>query len=430
MRYQPLPAELFITNRKRLVPLLKPRSVVIVHSNDLMPTNADGTMGFAQNSDLFYLSGVDQEESVLILFPDASDEKQREMLFLRETSEDIAIWEGEKLTKEQARERTGIKEIHWLSEFERLFRIVMCQADHVYLNSNEHPRATIPVESRETRFTHRCRHEYPLHSYVRLAPLMHDLRSIKSTHELELLKEAIRITKLGFDRLLKFVRPGVHEYEVEAELVHEFVKNRSSGFAYPPIIGSGANACVLHYVENQAQCRDGEMLLLDVAARYANYNADLTRTIPVNGRFTGRQRDVYNAVLRVFRTCCQMLRPGVIIKDYQEEVGKLMTGELIGLGLLKKEDVEKQNPDKPLYKKYFMHGTSHHLGLDVHDVGHTWKPVKAGMVFTVEPGIYIREEKLGVRLENDILIGENGNIDLMADIPIEVEEIEALMRPM
>jgi Xaa-Pro aminopeptidase len=430
MRYQPIPAELFITNRKRLVPLLKPRSVVIVHSNDLMPTNADGTMGFAQNSDLLYLSGVDQEESVLILFPDASDEKQREMLFLRETSEDIAIWEGEKLTKEQAREKTGIKEVHWLSEFERLFRIVMCQADHVYLNSNEHPRATIPVESRETRFTHRCQHEYPLHSYVRLAPLMHDLRSIKSPHELELLKEAIRITKLGFDRLLKFVRPGVHEYEVEAELVHEFVKNRASGFAYPPIIGSGANACVLHYVENKAECLDGEMLLLDVAARYANYNADLTRTIPVNGRFTERQRDVYNAVLRVFRACCQMLRPGVIIKDYQEEVGKLMTGELIGLGLLKKEDVEKQNPEKPLYKKYFMHGTSHHLGLDVHDVGLTWKPVQAGMVFTVEPGIYIREEKLGVRLENDILIGENGNIDLMADIPIEVEEIEALMRPM
>jgi Xaa-Pro aminopeptidase len=384
-------------------------------------------MGFVQNSDILYLTGVSQEESVLVLFPEAGDEKHREMLFLRETSEDIAIWEGQKLTKEQARERTGIKEVHWLTEFERLFRIVMCQADHVYLNSNEHPRATIPVETRETRFTHRCRHEYPLHNYQRLAPVMHGLRSIKMPAELDALREAIRITDLGFRRLLRFVKPGVHEFEIEAELSHEYLHHRASGFAYPPIIGTGANACVLHYVENNCQCQDGEMLLLDVAARYAGYNADLTRTIPVNGRFTQRQRDVYNAVLRVLRACCAMLRPGVIIKDYQEEVGKLMTGELIGLGLLKKEDVNKQDPEKPLYKKYFMHGTSHHLGLDVHDVGHTWKPIEPGMVFTVEPGIYIREEKLGVRLENDILIGETANLDLMAGTPIEADEIEEWM---
>lgn len=427
MRHPPLSVEFFIESRKRLAARLLPRSVVIVHSNDPMPTNADGTMGFVQNSDLLYLTGVSQEESVLILFPEAGDEKHREMLFLRETSEDIAIWEGQKLTKEQARERTGIKEVHWLPEFERLFRIVMCQADHIFLNSNEHPRATNPTESRETRFTHRCQREFPLHSYHRLAPLMHELRCIKAPAELDALREAIRITDLGFRRLLRFVKPGVHEFEIEAELIHEFLRHRASGFAYPPIIGTGANACVLHYVENNVQCQDGEMLLLDVAARYAGYNADLTRTIPVNGRFTQRQRDVYNAVLRVLRACCSMLRPGVIIKDYQEEVGKLMTSELIGLGLLKKEDVDKQDPEKPLFKKYFMHGTSHHLGLDVHDVGLTWKPIQPGMVFTVEPGIYIREEKLGVRLENNILIGESSNTDLMAAIPIEVEEIEAGM---
>lgn len=428
MRYQPLPAETFIEARRRLAAKLEPRSLVIVHSNDVMPTSADGTMGFSQNSDLFYLTGVDQEESILVLFPDAGDEKQREMLFVRETSEYIAVWEGEKLTKEQATARSGIKQVHWLQEFETIFRQVMCQAGQVFLNANEHPRAKIEVESRELRFARRCLNEYPLHSYGRLAPLMHELRVIKSDHELGALKEAIRITDQGFRRLLKFVKPGVHEFEVEAELAHEYLRNRASGFAYPPIIASGGNACVLHYVTNDAPCMDGELLLLDVAARYGNYNADLTRTIPVNGRFTDRQRAVYNAVLRVFRACCQMLRPGVIIHDYQKEVGKLMEAELIGLGLLKAEDVAKQDPDKPLFKKYFPHGTSHHLGLDVHDVGNTWKPIQPGMVFTIEPGIYIREEKLGVRLENNILIGADKNIDLMADIPIEPDEIEAFMR--
>jgi Xaa-Pro aminopeptidase len=401
--------------------------LVIVHSNDIMPTNADGSMGFAQNSDMLHLAGIDQEESILVLFPDAGDEKHREMLFVRETSEYIAVWEGDKLTKEQATERSGIQQVHWLQEFETLFRLVMCQAGQVFLNSNEHPRAKIDVETRELRFVRRCMAEYPLHRYERLAPLMHELRPLKSAGELVPLKEAVRITESGFLRLLKFVKPGVHEFEIEAELSHEFLRNRASGFAYTPIIASGANACVLHYVTNDAVCKDGDMLLLDVAARYGNYNADLTRTIPVNGRFTDRQRAVYNAVLRVFRACCQMLRPGVIIHDYQKEVGKLMESELIGLGLLRKEDVAKQDPEKPLFKKYFPHGTSHHLGLDVHDVGNTWKPIQAGMVFTVEPGIYIREEKLGVRLENDILIGENGNIDLMASIPIEADEIEALM---
>lgn len=427
-RYQPLPAELFTQNRERLYAQLPPRSLVILQANDVLPTNADGSMGFVQNSDLFYLSGIDQEETILMLFPDAPDPKLRELLFVRETNEHIAVWEGEKLTKPQAKERSGIQRVHWLSDFETNFRLLMCQAEHVFLNSNEHPRATIPTETREMRFTQRCLRDYPLHDYRRLAPLMHELRSVKSTHEITALKEAIRITGEGFQRLLKFVQPGVQEFEIEAELAHEFIRQRARGFAYTPIIASGANACVLHYITNHCQCRDGELLLLDVAANYGNYNADLTRTIPVNGRFTPRQRQVYDAVLRVFRHCCQMLKPGVIIREYQENVGRLMEQELLGLGLLKQEEIDKQDPERPAYKKYFPHGASHHLGLDVHDVGQTWKPAQAGMVFTVEPGIYIREEKLGIRLENNIVIGEHGNTDLMAHIPIEAEDIEAAMR--
>lgn len=427
MRYNPLPAELYVSNRQRLYGQLPPRSVVILTSNDVLPTNADGSLAFVQNSDQFYLSGIDQEETLLVLFPDAPDPKQREMLFVRETSEMIAVWEGEKLTKEQATQRSGIERVHWLDQFETHFRQVMCQAEHVYLNSNEHPRATIPTETRETRFTHRCQREYPLHDYRRLAPLMHDLRCIKQPQELGALSEAIRITEDGFRRLLKFVKPGVHEFEIEAELIHEFTRQRARGFAYTPIIATGKNACVLHYITNHCQCQDGEMLLLDVAANYGNYNADLTRTIPVNGRFTPRQRQVYDAVLRIFLECRKILRPGVIIREYQEEVAKMMTSELIGLGLLDRDAVEKQDPEKPLYKKYFPHGTSHHLGIDVHDVGQTWKPVQPGMVFTIEPGIYIREENLGVRLENNVFIGPDRNSDLMASIPIEADEIESLM---
>lgn len=428
MRYQPAPAELFVENRRRLGASLPPGALVIVQANDVMPTNADGTLGFVQNSDLFYLSGIDQEETVLMLFPDAPDPKQREILLVRETSEHIAIWEGEKLNQAQARDRSGIRNVVWTSEFETLFRQLMCQAAVVFLNGNEHPRARVDVESRELRFARRCRHEYPLHRYERLAPLLHELRMVKSEQEMNVIREAVRITKDGFERLLKFVRPGVWEYEVEAELAHEFIRQRAGGFAYTPIIASGPNACVLHYVTNHCECKEGELLLLDVAAKYGNYNADLTRTIPVNGRFTDRQREVYNAVLRVFRACCEMLRPGVLLREYQERVGELMTEQLIGLGLLEPKAVADQDPDKPLYKKYFMHGTSHHLGLDVHDVGATWKPVQAGMVFTVEPGIYIREEGLGVRIENDLLIGEGSNTDLMADIPIESTEIESLMK--
>ena len=427
MRYSPLPADLFVENRKRLVSLLEPESLVVLPGNDMMPTNADGVMRYYQNSDLFYLTGVDQEETILVIAPDTHDEKLREVLFLRETSEQITIWEGAKLTKEQAREQTGIENIQWLSEFPRIFRDLMVSSQRVYLNSNEHARAGDLVESRHLRFIRDCQKQYPLHRYERLALLMQQLRCVKSEDELETLTEACRITRSGFMRLLKFVKPGVTEYEIEAELAHEFLRQRSRGFAYLPIIASGKNACALHYIDNHSICADGDLLLLDVAAEYANYNADLTRTIPVNGIYSDRQRAVYDAVLRVMRAAMGILVPGKMIKDYQGEVGQLMEDELIGLGLLDPNEVKEQDPDKPLYKKYFMHGTSHHLGLDVHDVGLASTPVKPGMVFTVEPGIYIPDEGLGVRLENDIVITEDGYVDLMEDIPIEADEIEEIM---
>ncbi|MCF0050124.1 aminopeptidase P family protein [Dyadobacter sp. LJ53] len=427
MRYAPIGKELFTENRRRLSQLLKPKSLVILNSNDIMPTNADGSMGFKQNSDLFYLTGVDQEESILILSPEHPDEKLREVLFLRETNEMIAVWEGEKLTKEQAREVTGIKTIYWTHQYETVFRNIVFEADQVYLNTNEHTRNDSQVQTRETRFVNEFREKYPIHALVRLAPLMHQLRAVKQPREIELLQKACDITKLGFERLLKFVKPGVEEFEIEAELLHEFVRNRSKGFAYQPIIASGANACVLHYIQNDQPCKDGDVLLLDVAAEYANYGADLTRSIPVNGRFTKRQRDVYDAVLRVFKAAKGMLVAGNIWDEYHLEVGKIMESELIGLGLITKDDIAKQDPETPAYKKYFPHGTSHFLGLDIHDVGNKYRRFEPGMVFTCEPGIYIREEGLGIRLENDILITENGNLDLMAHIPIEAEEIEELM---
>jgi Xaa-Pro aminopeptidase len=427
MRYSPIDKSLFIENRRRLTELLKPNSLVILNSNDIMPTNADGSMGFKQSTDLFYLTGVDQEETVLLIFPNHPDEKFREVLFLRETNETIAVWEGEKLTKEQAKEVTGIKTIFWTHQYETVFRNIVFEAENVYLNTNEHTRGDSPVQTREARFVIDFKEKYPIHSLQRLAPLMHRLRAIKQPIEIELLQKACDITKLGFERLLKFVKPGVQEFEIEAELVHEFVRNRSKGFAYQPIIASGANACVLHYIQNNQPCKDGDVLLLDVAAEYANYGADLTRSIPVNGRFTKRQRQVYDAVLRVFKAAKGMLIAGNIWDEYHLEVGKIMESELIGLGLITKDDIDKQDPEWPAYKKYFPHGTSHFLGLDIHDVGNKYRRFEAGMVFTCEPGIYIREEGLGIRLENDILITPNGNIDLMEHIPLEAEEIEEMM---
>lgn len=427
MKYLPIDRDLFVKNRQNLIKHLKPKSMAVLNANDIMPTNADGTMGFVQNSDLFYLSGIDQEETILVLFPDFPDEEYREILFLRETNEEIAIWEGHKYTKDEAREASGIQKICWLSQFDKIFNMLMAEAEHVYLNTNEHIRAEIRVESRDARFIKDCQQKYPLHHYERLAPIMHHLRAIKSEIEIALMQHACDITEGAFRRVLAFVKPGVMEYEIEAEYIHEFVRHRSRGFAYQPIIASGSNACVLHYIANNAECKEGELLLMDVGAEYANYNADMTRTIPVSGRFTDRQKQVYNAVLRVHREAYQLLRPGHVIKEYHKEIGKIMESELIGLGLLDKHEVQKQDEKNPLYKKYFMHGTSHHLGIDVHDVGNVYRKFEPGMVFTVEPGIYIREEGIGIRLENNVVIREDGVHDLMRNIPIEAEEIEELM---
>ena len=427
MRYETIPHELFIRNRQNLRGLLKPNSVVILHANDIYPTNADGTLPFRQNSDLFYLTGVDQEETVLVLMPDAADPKEREILFVRETNEHVAIWEGEKLTKERARAVSGIERIEWSNTFDGFLHRMAPQAEHVYLATNEHLRASAVVETRNARFIRECQARYPLHHYERLAPLTHRLRMTKGAEEIRRIQSACDITEAGFRRLLGFIRPGVGEWEIEAELLHEFVRRGSRGFAYAPIIGSGRNACVLHYVENDKICKDGEMVLLDVAAEYAGWNSDLTRTVPVNGKFTKRQREVYDAVLRVFRNCNEILRPAINPLEYQKQVVELMECELVGLGLFSAKDAKAQGPDKPLVKKYFMHGTSHHLGLDVHDVCTPHAPIAEGMVFTIEPGIYIREESLGVRIENDVVIGRDANFDLMANIPIEAEEIEALM---
>jgi Xaa-Pro aminopeptidase len=428
MRYLPIDRNLFMLNRKNFCKQLYPKSVAIFNSNDIMPTNADGSMPFRQNSDLLYLSGIDQEESILILFPDHPDEKMRELLFLRETNEEIAIWEGHKYTKSEATEISGIQNILWLSQFGATLNALIAEAEHIYLNTNEHSRRPLTeVETRDSRFIKWCKERYPLHQYHRAAPILYNLRMIKSDIEIDILQKACDITESGFRRILPFVKPGMYEYEIEAELIHEFIRNRSRGFAYAPIIATGFNACVLHYIENRDKCKDGDILLLDIGAEYANYNADLTRSIPVNGRYTQRQKDVYNAVLRVQREAFSMLRPGNVIPEYHKEIGKLMESELVQLGLIDKTDIKNQDPEKPAYKKYFMHGTSHHLGLDVHDVGSMYRKFEEGMLFTVEPGIYIREENLGIRIENDVVIQKDGIQDLMKTIPIETDEIEELM---
>jgi len=425
MKYLPINKELFSTNRKRFAAALKPNSLAVFNSNDILPTNADGSLRFKQSSDLFYLSGIDQEESILVIYPDAKDGVHKEVLFLKETNEHIAIWEGHKLTKAEATAASGIEKVYWLSEFKTIFRSLIAEAEHVYLNTNEHVRAVVETETREARFVKWCLNEYPVHKYERSAPLMHSLRAIKQQTEIELIQQACNITEKGFRRLLGFIKPGVWEYEIEAELIHEFTRNRSNGFAYTPIIASGYNSCVLHYIDNSLQCKDGDILLLD--AEYANYNSDMTRAIPVNGKYTPRQKEVYNAVLRVMKAATKMLVPGTLMADYQKAVGQLMEEELIKLNLLSADDVKKQNPDAPLYKKYFMHGTSHYLGLDVHDVGNRYCKFEAGMVYTCEPGIYIREESLGIRIEDNILITEKGPVNLMANIPVEANDIEGLM---
>ena len=424
MRYRSIDPNLFVQNRARLKSLLRPNSLAVVNANDILPTNADGSLRLRPNSDLFYLTGVEQEESILLIYPDAHDDQTREILFLRETNDLIATWEGHKLTKDEARKLTGIARVEWLSEFRPLFHRLMCECEHVYLNANEHKRADLEVESRDLRFAKDTQARYPLHDYQRLAPLLHYLRAVKSAEEVKLLQHACDITGAGFARVARFVRPGVTETEVEAEFAHEFIR-RGGDFAYPPIIASGANACVLHYLANDQVCKKGDLLLLDVAASYANYNSDLTRTLPVSGRFTRRQKQVYNAVLRVLRQSIAGLTPGKLTKDWQKEAEQFTQKELVDLGLLTTREIRKQNPDRPALKKYFMHGVGHPIGLDVHDVGLTVEPIQPGWVLTVEPAIYLPAEGFAVRLENDILIQEGGNIDLMADIPIEADEIES-----
>jgi len=426
MRHAPIPSKLFVENRERLKKSLLPNSLAVVNANDILPTNADGTFRMHPNSDLFYLTGIEQEETILLLAPDAFDEKQREILFLREPNEQIKMWEGHKLSKEQAQKISGIHQVRWLSEFRGIFHRLMCEVEHVYLNRNEHGRAMQEVETRDDRFVRDCQRRYPLHDYRRLAPLLHRLRVVKSEAELNLIRQACAITRAGFLRVLRMVKPGINEAEIEAELSREFIRRRGA-FAFNPIIASGANSCVLHYDRNDQPCRHDELLLLDAAASYANYNADMTRTIPVSGRFTRRQRRVYEAVLRVLRAMIKAAVPGKLHRDWQKEGEALMTEELLALGLLTPREVKKQDPDKPACRKYFTHGLGHPLGLDVHDVAPLTEPFAPGWVLTVEPGIYLPEEGFGIRLENDIWITADGAVDLMADVPIEADEIEALM---
>jgi len=428
MKYQAIPNTLFIKNRQKFTDQMISGSLAVFNSNDIYPVSADSTLPFAQHSDILYLSGADQEESILLLFPDALNPAHREILFVRETNEHIAVWEGAKYTKEKATAISGIQTIMWLSDFDKVFFDLMTEAHTIYFNTNEHYRQAVETQTREDRFIAKCKAQFPAHQWQKSQPILQEIRGVKEAEEIAQMQTACNITGKGIRRLLGFIKPGVWEYEIEAELLHEFVRNRSKGFAYTPIIASGANANVLHYIENNQQCQAGDLILMDVAAEYANYRSDLTRTFPVSGRFTVRQAAVYNAVLRVKNAATKMLVPGTLWAEYHREVGEIMTAELLALGLLDPADVKNQDPNKPAYKKYFMHGTSHHIGLDTHDYGALKTPMKAGMVFTVEPGIYIPEEGIGIRLEDNVVIQEKGDpINLMAHIPITIAEIEAFM---
>ena len=425
MKYSKINPSLFINNRKLFSAKIEENSIAIFNANDIMPTNSDGTMPFKQNSDLFWLTSVDQEESVLAVVK--NNNQVKEMLFLKETNEHIAIWEGAKLDKESAQKNSGVEKIYWLNQMDEILNVEIEKASKIYLNKNIHSRSTSEVQTRDDRFRKVLIKNHPNKEIDEVAPIMHELRFIKSEIEIELMRHACNITEKGLRRILPIIKPGIMEYQIEAELMHEFLSNRSAGFAYQPIIGSGIDSCVLHYIDNNKMCKDGDILLMDFGAEYANYASDLTRTVPVNGRFSERQKNVYNAVHRVMKEATNMLRPGTDHKKMQQEVIKIMEEELIGLGLFDREDVKKQDPSKPMYKKYFMHGTSHSLGLDVHDVGDTSTPMQPGMVFTCEPGIYIREEGIGIRLENDVLVTSGNPDDLMKNIPIDYQEIESLM---
>lgn len=425
MKYTPLPAAVYKQHRQRFIKQLKPNSIAVFNSNDIYPISADSTLPFAQHRDIFYLTGIDQEETVVILYPDAKNPEQREMVFVRETNPHIAVWEGHKLTKNETTILSGIASVLWTDAFEKTFLALAKTADYIYINTNEHYRAKVETQTREDRFIAWCKSQFPNHTYEKSNFILHALRGVKDLEEIAQIQHACNITEKGFRRILNFVVPGVWEHEIEAEFAHEFLRNRSKGFAYTPIIASGINSNVLHYIENCHQCKDGDMLLLDVGAEYGNYSSDMTRTIPVSGRFNPRQRAVYDAVLKVKNEATQLLQPGMLWKEYHKEVGKLMSSALVDVQLLTKKEVTENTE---AYKKYFMHGTSHHLGLDTHDYGLLDQPMQANMVFTVEPGIYIPDEGFGIRLEDDVVIQPSGEpTNLMKNIPIEPDEIEALM---
>ena len=428
MRYKSISSHIYTKNRGKFMRRMKKNSFAVFNSNDIYPIGADSTFPFEQHRDIFYLTGIDQEETILLLSPQAKEIKNREILFVKKTDKNIQIWEGPKLSKEDARSISGIEKILWLNEFEPTLKEITLQNNGIYLNKNEHYRNNSETQTREDRFISKFKKEYPTHSVYRSNPILQHLRSIKDPLEIKQIKKASDITEMGFRRILKFIKPGVWEYEIEAELLHEFISNRSKGFAYSPIIASGKNANILHYIKNNSQCRSGELILIDSAAEYGNYCSDLTRTIPVSGRYSVRQKAIYNAVLNVKREATTLLTPGNLWKEYHEEVGKIMTAELLKLGLLDKNDVRKQDPKNPAYKKYFMHGTSHHIGLDTHDYGLLNEPFEPNMVFTVEPGIYLPDEGFGIRIEDVVVVQESGDpINLMKNIPIEIDEIESIM---
>lgn len=430
MKYEPINPDFFVNNRKRFMRKMQPDSLAIFYSNDVMPRSGDTFFPFRQNSGLFYLSGLDQEETIVVLFPDCIKEGFQEVAFIKRTSDYIAIWEGEKYTKERAREVSGIQKIYWLDEMAPILHELILLAKRVYINTEEHDRFIPELPTRNMRLARDVMERYPGHKYHRAQPILKKLMMNKQATEVELMKQAMNITGKAFRRVLEFVRPGVMEYEIEAEITHEFIRNRASGHAYDPIVASGANSCILHYTRNNQECKTGDVLLMDFGAEYGHYASDLTRTIPVSGQFSPRQRSVYDAVLRIMRDAQQLLVPGTTLEEYSKEVVKMMESALIDLKLLSRKEIEQQNPELPLYKQYFMHGTSHHLGLDVHDLADRYVPIQEDMVFTCEPGIYIRDEKLGIRIENNILVTDNGPVDLMANIPVEAEEIEELMSVM
>lgn len=427
MKYKNIDNQLFKYNRTAFEKKMQKGAIAIFNAADEFPRSGDQTFLFKQNPDLFYLTGIDQEQTILLLFPDCPNPLFREVLFLRQTNDYIKVWEGHKYTKAQAEQVSGISKIYWVDEFWSVLQQIIFYTNDIYINTNENDRYDHQVSYRDLRFLETLRSKFPLHHYHRAAPLMRELRPIKHEIEVALTQKACDITRDAFLRVLKFVRPGVNEYEIEAEIIHEFIRQGATGHGYNPIIASGENANILHYNDNNQICKDGDLILFDFGAEYANYNADLSRTIPVNGTFTPRQKAVYNAVLHVMKEATKMLTPGTVWNEYHDEVGKIMEDQLIQLGLLDKHEVSKQDPKAPLYKKYFMHGTSHHLGIDVHDFAGRYTPFAIGNILTCEPGIYIPEEGIGVRIENDILITANGPVDLMAHIPREVEEIETLM---